>query len=348
MRRAWASQSGARRSAHGLTGFRPRPGFTLIEVLVVVAIIALLASILLPSLQKAREQATGAVCRTNMHQIMLGMHTYVASEKVMPGSFDVLWTAFAKKYGGLPGQATLDPAVATTNWRPGDSWLGLQWPPQFDTRNPGVAEQLQQFVAARAPQRGSLYRYVRNEKAYLCPKDKIGKADPRDPRGGGGNGRFSYTMYGSLGFKPPEKSTSFTYVATFQQKPGALKAPITIPAGTKKQWTMSKMFSLAEEHPWNNINHGYVGDSWAADSYLAFRHHSTPDGGMGMFAFLDGHVEARRYPYFVRNTTVFPPTESVFQGLDLLNDYQIPYSHDGNTGGAANMKAWVHQFAYPY
>lgn len=53
-------------------------GFTLIEVLVVVAIIALLVSILLPSLKRAREMARRAVCLSNLHQQGLGMNAYGA------------------------------------------------------------------------------------------------------------------------------------------------------------------------------------------------------------------------------------------------------------------------------
>ncbi|MBI4580927.1 MAG: type II secretion system protein [Planctomycetes bacterium] len=48
-------------------------GFTLIEVLVVVAIIALLVSILLPSLKAAREQARSAVCLSNLKQCLNGI-----------------------------------------------------------------------------------------------------------------------------------------------------------------------------------------------------------------------------------------------------------------------------------
>ena len=50
--------------------------FTLIEVLVVVAIIALLAAILLPSLKAARTQAKVTVCKANCKQIATMIATY--------------------------------------------------------------------------------------------------------------------------------------------------------------------------------------------------------------------------------------------------------------------------------
>ena len=53
-----------------------RDGFTLIEVLVVVAIIALLVAILFPSLARARAQAQSTVCLNNLRQLGLGATQY--------------------------------------------------------------------------------------------------------------------------------------------------------------------------------------------------------------------------------------------------------------------------------
>ncbi len=79
-------------------------GFTLVELLIVIAIIALLATMIAPSLGTARELARRAVCASNLHNIGSATAAYLDDfAGMLPTSYDIFDSY--NRWGGKNGTA---------------------------------------------------------------------------------------------------------------------------------------------------------------------------------------------------------------------------------------------------
>lgn len=94
-------------------------GFSLVELLVVISIVALMIALLLPAVGRAREHAYSVQCRNNLHQLLVAQHNYVADNReIVPPN--IAERQPSPDGSGLPGtygtMAAFNVATYQTSW----------------------------------------------------------------------------------------------------------------------------------------------------------------------------------------------------------------------------------------
>ncbi len=239
-------------------GFRIRgtAAFTLVELLVVIAVIAILSGILLPALSKAKAKGEGIACVNNARQLQLAWLMYSDEQR----------DRLPYNLGGSANRSSVAP-LDPLNWVNGV----MTWELDADNTNNSLIMQ------------SSLSSYVNhNFKTYKCPADRA-LSDVQRQAGWEKRTR-SYSMNAMVG-DAGSLSTGGTNSNNPNYKQFFTLSSIPAPSGT---------FVFLDEHP-DSINDGYFlvkADYYYPEWYDLPG--SAHDKGSAI-SFADGHVEMHKW-----------------------------------------------------
>lgn len=259
-----------------------RRGFTLVELLVVIGIIAVLISILLPSLTVARQTATTVQCASNMRQIAMGWMLY----------------ADANRGSVVPARPPKMPAAAENLYDIGN---GEVWRPRWYTLM-GSASGMLCFTSP-SPLQADENRQLITNPLFICPVEPEWTSSRHTTYG------YNHQFLGNARNKTGTPSGTINPIS-FPVKISRVSGSQTVMFADAMGTAAGKPRDLRAAHNNNgdiiNIyalgNHAFTLDpprltpnsDRCDDNYRQDENRSAPDPrhrGKANVAFCDGHVE---------------------------------------------------------
>jgi prepilin-type processing-associated H-X9-DG protein len=286
---AIAVESGVRATTlvsrlHGAVG-----AFSLTELLVVMAMIAIMAALMLPALSKARQQGSAASCLNNQKQLAYAFHMYAQdnSDRIVQMA---------------------DYETGADIWPAGGFWAG---PVRVPDVWQGATDALD-AVRAGLTSSNAFYFYCSAVESYHCPADSRILNRP-SLHACNGWGYDSYARTENLGGNPYDDywGAGATYT-----KLSAIAAP-------------GATFAMVEDADWRGYNIGTWSVNWMGDSFRWRSPVPLWHFNVGSIAFADGHAELHKWTdpalIFVGQTAAHGRQEVNWEGPTNGADYLFVY-----------------------
>ena len=267
-----------------MKNYKNKAGFTLVEMLIVIAIIGILMGMLIPSLTKGKESARRAQCASNLRQLYLGSMTH-ATDDVHGGHFPA---AYSSEGFNVVDDKWRQTSRAWVNW--------YKWEEHQNDYGDNPPEELRTYwwgeKGETCIKTGSLYPYMGSDiRVYICPSFKRfiehdGTASSDNPEYVKGN--RSYVMNRQVGW--------ISFLSSQRNKKGMSRRMLYADAAyTKKygaKWGLKDDGDHSDPLP-SGLRNYYTHYYRGCDGMLEYEEERIGDWhrNKGNVVFLDGHNE---------------------------------------------------------